>query len=271
MPHFRNSQRFVVTIVIFSMVALLLLGCEAVSPVIDEPVCTEPGTIEANVLEETSRGYGYNYGVYLPPCYDVAAAKDYSVLYLLPGRGGSSSDWFNAGVHEIADDMILSGKIAPFIIITTEEISSDPLAETIYSELMPHIEDAYRVKPERWQRAVAGGSLGSVGAYRIAFQHPDDFSSVGMFGGGLIHGEEERVQTWLDELTAENQPRFFINSGEQDPFMVERAEVMIDVLDEAQLTHTEIFTPGGHDYGYWASNFPAYFEWLAEEWTQEAG
>ena len=92
-----------------------------------------------------------------------------------------------------------------------------------------------------------------------------------MFGGGLIHGEEERVQTWLDALTAENQPRFFINSGEQDPFMVERAEVMIDVLSEAQLEHTEIFTPGGHDYGYWTSNFPAYFEWLAADWKQEAG
>ena len=240
---------------------MLLLGCQAAQPpVVDERVCAEPGTIKADVLDGTSRGYDYHYGVYLPPCYDVAAAIDYPVLYLLPGRGGAPSDWFNAGVDEIADEMILSGQIAPFIIVTTEEISSDPLAEIIFNELMPYVEDAYRVKPERWQRAVAGGSLGSVGAYRIALQHPDEFASVGMFGGGLIHGEEERVQTWLDALTAENQPRFFINSGEQDPFMVERAEVMIDVLSEAQLEHTEIFTPGGHDYGYWTSNFPAYFE-----------
>lgn len=248
------------------------MGCQAPQvSVADEPVCAEPGTTEANVLEGASRGYEYNYGVYLPPCYDIAAVKDYPVLYLLPGRGGSPSDWFNAGIHDIADEMILSGEIAPFIIITTEEISSDPLAEIIYNELMPHVEDAYRVKPERQQRAVAGGSLGSVGAYRVALQHPSEFASVGMFGGGLIHGEEERVQTWLDALTAENQPRFFINSGEQDPFMVERAEVMIDVLDEAQLEHTEIFSQGGHNYGYWASNFPVYFKWLAEDWNQEAG
>ena len=273
-----NSGRFIVILAILALSGTLLLGCQAaVSPVStsvpvpDELVCEKPGTVEEKLLEETLRGYDYSYWIYLPPCYDTDVEKAYPVLYLLPGRGGNPSNWFNAGVNEIADDMILSGKIAPFIIITTEEISSDPLAEIIYNELMPHVEDAYRVKPERWQRAVAGGSLGSVGAYRIALQHPNDFASVGMFGGGLIHGEEERVQTWLDELAAENQLRFFINSGEQDPLMVERAEVMIDVLGEAQLEHMEIFSPGGHDYGYWASNFSAYFEWLAEDWKQDAG
>jgi enterochelin esterase-like enzyme len=278
MRFFRSSGRFIVSLAILALSGTLLLGCQATElsistsvPVPDELDCEKPGTVEEKLLEETSRGYDYSYWVYLPPCYESDVEMAYPVLYLLPGRGGNPSHWFNAGVHKIADDMILSGKIAPFIIISTEEISSDPLAEIIYNELMPHVEDVYRVKPERWQRAVAGGSLGSVGAYRIALQHPNEFASVGMFGGGLIHGEEERVQTWLDVLTAENKPRFFINSGEQDPLMVERAEVMIAVLSEAQLEHTEIFSPGGHDYGYWASNFPVYFEWLAEDWEQDAG
>jgi len=273
-----SSGKTIVTIAILLLIGSLFLGCQTREPSIpisipiaNELACEAPGIVEEKILEENSRGYDYNYWIYLPPCYDSEIEKEYPVLYLLPGRGGSPSDWFNAGVNEIADDMILNGEIAPFIIVSTEEISSDPLADIIFNDLKPHVEHAYRAKAERWQRAVAGGSLGSVGAYRVALQHPNEFSSVGMFGGGLIHGEEERVQTWLDELTAENQPRFFINSGEQDPFMVERAEVMIDVLDEAQLEHTEIFSSGGHDYGYWTSNFPSYFEWLAEDWTQEAG
>ena len=138
-----DQGRFIVTIVIFSIIGTLLLSCQAAQPpVVDEPICAEPGTTEVNVLEGTSRGYGYNYGVYLPPCYDAEVGKEYPVLYLLPGRGGNPSDWFNAGVREIADAMILSGKIAPFIIIATEEISSDSLAEIIYNELtkskVPH-------------------------------------------------------------------------------------------------------------------------------------
>ncbi len=270
-----NLGKCVVTIAILLWISIFLMGCQAIDLPIPlataEPACTEPGTIEENLLEETSRGYEYSYWVYLPPCYDSTIDKEYPILYLLPGRGGSPSNWFNAGVNIVADNMIVSGKIAPFIIVSTEEISSDPLAEIIYNDLMPHVENRYRVKQERRQRAVAGGSLGSVGAYRIALQHPNDFASVGMFGGGLIHGEEERVQTWLNELTDENKPRFFINSGEQDPLMVDRAKVMIDVLDEAELPHTDLFSPGGHDYGYWTSNFPVYFKWLAEDWTQEEG
>jgi hypothetical protein len=48
--------------------------------------------------------------------------------------------------------------------------------------------------------------------------------------------------------------------------MLERAEVMVSYLDAAGLSSTTIFSEGEHNYGYWVSNFPAYLEWLAEDW-----
>jgi S-formylglutathione hydrolase FrmB len=52
--------------------------------------------------------------------------------------------------------------------------------------------------------------------------------------------------------------------------MLERAEVMIEMLDMYQIDHTELFTPGAHTYNYWVSNLPAYFEWLAQDWEKAA-
>lgn len=46
--------------------------------------------------------------------------------------------------------------------------------------------------------------------------------------------------------------------------MLERAQVMIRLLNEYGVGHEEIFREDCHNYGYWGSNFSAYFEWLAE-------
>lgn len=234
-----------------------------------EPICTEPGIVEQSTLDETSQGYSYRFFVYTPPCYKAESEQTYPVLYLLPGRSGGPGDWFAVGVNEIADEMIHDKKMSPFVIVGTQEIGVDQLANTISQDLIPHIEKNYRVKTERPFVAVAGGSLGSIGAYRLAFQYPEKFATAGMFGGGMIHGEEAQVQKWLDEMEEAEKPRIFLNTGEQDPFMLERAEVMVEVLDDNQIDHTEIFGPGEHTYSYWASNFPVYFEWLAQDWVEE--
>ncbi|MBE2221262.1 MAG: hypothetical protein IAF02_06965 [Anaerolineae bacterium] len=254
-------------IVLLSLTSFWFLGCQTqIGQPTAESICTKPGVVTQETIDAPSRGYSYSYFIYLPPCYDRDVAHTYPVLYLLPGRGSGPGSWFAAGANDVADALILSGKIAPFVIVSTENTDSDQLAETIYNDLMPHIESSYRVKAERPFQAVAGGSLGSIGAYRLAFQYPDQFASVGMFGGGLIHGEEEQAAAWLTDMAEAERPRLFLNTGEQDPLMLERAKVMIEMLDTYQIDHTELFTPGEHTYGYWVSNLPTYFEWLAQDW-----
>jgi enterochelin esterase-like enzyme len=255
-----------------SLMACLFLLCactpQAVGISTPAPAftCTSNGSVQSLSLDDVSRGYPYSYSLYLPPCYDQSLERTYPILYLVPGRGSGPGTWFAAGLAGMADDLILSGQIPPFIIVTTETIDEDMFAVTILEELVPLIERTYRVSPERQHHMAAGGSLGGIAAYRMVFRYPHQFASAGMFGCGAISGEEEQIRVWLAKIPDGAKPRVFLNTGFEDSHMLARAEVMIALLNEADISHQAIFSAGEHTYAYWLSNFPAYLEWAAQVW-----
>jgi enterochelin esterase-like enzyme len=256
-------------ILVFSFL-LLLCGCgpgPAPRPLAALPEgCVTPGTIVSAELPQPSRGYPYPYRVYLPPCYNSDSEVRYPVLYLVPGRNGAPDSWFAAGLAEVVDGLILAGEIPPSLIVTTENIQSDPLADTIYRELIPSIEEGYPILDDRRYRAVAGGSLGGIAAYRLAFQYPESFSSAGIFGAGAISGEEARINEWLLAMNDENRVRVFMDTGDEDIFMLDSAQVMKSILDEVGVENRLHSGRGGHNYAYWVSNFEMYLKWMARDW-----
>jgi S-formylglutathione hydrolase FrmB len=48
--------------------------------------------------------------------------------------------------------------------------------------------------------------------------------------------------------------------------MLDLAQQMVAILDQSGYQTTTTFTPGGHNYQYWLSNMPAYWQWAAEDW-----
>lgn len=228
--------------------------------------CRTPGTLISADLPQPVPASSYSYRVYLPPCYSAESDSRYPVLYLIPGRSSAPDAWFAAGLADVVDRMILSKEMPPFIIVATENIESDPLAETIYNNLISYIENQYPIINDRNYRAVAGGSLGGVAAYRLAFQHPDTFSSAGVFGAGAISGEETRITAWISSMNAETSIRIFMDTGDEDPLMLERAQVLKSMLDDRGIENILHTGHGGHTYGYWVSNFEMYLKWLLKDW-----
>ncbi len=260
-------------VVWFLLLFVLLTGCARTPALAPTPApfsCDTPGKVESLSLsaDQTTRGYSYSYAVYTPPCYDTMPERSYPILYLVPGRGSGPRTWFSAGADRVADEMILKGEVPPFLIAGTENTNSDMYAEAITKDLIPYIESHYRVSADRSHRAAAGGSLGGIAAYRMVFSEPGRFASAGMFGSGAIHGEEDQIRAWLAAATDENRPRVFLNSGSGDPYMLAQARVMVSLLDEYKVPHTEVFDDSIHAYGAWMKNFPAYYRWLAEDWER---
>jgi enterochelin esterase-like enzyme len=255
---------------IFVVAFLLLVGCSTTpssAPLAQiSEGCTTPGEIIRAELSQLSRSHTYSYRVYLPPCFSAESESRYPILYLVPGRGGGPDSWIASGLAKIVDNLILGNQIPPFIIVTTESIDSDPLGETIFNELLPIIEDQYPISNERQHHAIAGGSLGGIAAYRLAFQHPDTFASAGIFGAGAISGEESRINSWLLAMNAGNRVRVFMDCGDEDILMLDRAEVMKSLLDEAGIENQLHVGSGGHNYTYWLSNFEMYLKWVSQDW-----
>lgn len=260
--------------ILFLVTAVLwLVGCQSATGAMERAtrlpaslVCNEAGTVQAVALESTSRGYAYHFNVYLPPCYEAEGKLRYPVLYLIPGLGGGPGDWLAAGAGLAADELILKGDIPPLIMVSTESTSSDRYGEVIFNDVLAYIDGQYRTKTQPRYRAVAGASQGGIGAYRLALSHPDSFGSMGLFGSGIVSGEEGQVREWLAAVSPENNLRVFFNCGEQDPLMLAQSEVMIEVLEEVGIESSLVVGVGGHDYGYWMANFPAYLDWLTQDW-----
>ena len=247
-----------------------LIGCNAtpISPPLAQlpEDCTTPGEIIRAELVHPSRGYAYSYRVYLPPCYSAESEFRYPVLYIVPGLGSGPDAWFASGLAKVADDLILSKEIPPLIIVSTESTSGDPLGETIHNELIPAVESQYPIMDDRRYRAVAGGSLGGIAAYRLAFQHLDTYASAGIFGMGAVPGEEKQIKSWLSAMNDENRVRVFMDCGDEDVLSLDLAEVMKSLLDEAGVENQLHVGSGGHNYTYWLSNFEIYIKWVSKDW-----
>ena len=258
-----HDQRVFISLAAF----LFLAGCGTV-PSLSFPTRTiaRPACIAAGTVQPVTIAPHVEIVIYLPPCYEPQTKNNYPVLYLLPGFSGSGHDWFDTGVDKVADTAILNGEIAPFIIVGTPDTFDDLDGRVVYETILPYLEEHYPVARERRFRAASGGSYGGAVAYHLAFRHPDLFSNAGIFGNGAALGEEDSIRTWLAAIPKNTRPRVFINVGESDTYMLERAQALIPILDASGISHVDIFSPGGHSYAYWIVNFPAYFRWLAQDW-----
>lgn len=228
--------------------------------------CSASGQVVSADLPQPTVGEAYSYRVYLPPCYEADGESRYPVLYLIPGSRSSPDSWVKAGLRPQMDYLILERKIPPMIVVTTQNTDSDVNGETILNELIPAVESEYPIAHDRRYRSVAGASLGGFSAYSLAFQNPDLFCCVALFGAGLSQGDEIRVRRWISQMDDSNRTRVFMNSGTEDAYMLERAQAMKSLLDDIGVENELLVDDSGHHYQYWIPNFGTYLTWLSKDW-----
>ena len=93
----------------------------------------------------------------------VGLTKDFPSLVISPnGDSGYWSDWYNGGAF------------------------GAPMYETyVIDQLIPLIDEHFRTRADRSQRAVMGVSMGAYGSMMFAARHPDLFSSAASISGAV--------------------------------------------------------------------------------------
>jgi len=123
-------------------------------------------SLESKILDGERK-----FSVYLPPDYE-SSSRSYPVLYLLHGYTDDHTGWVQFGeVLHIADQTIKSGEATSMIIVMPDADTGLPgytnaisgkwnYEDFFFKELMPHVEERFRIKKEKRFRAIAGLSMG---------------------------------------------------------------------------------------------------------------
>ncbi|GAB3710919.1 alpha/beta hydrolase [Mariniluteicoccus flavus] len=143
--------------------------------------------------------------VTLPKTYAGSGAKRYPTLFLFHGQDGSYSDWTKEDGTGGDLETIVGGR--DLIVVTPEggragwytdwvnQSSGRQNWERFHTEqLVPFIDANLRTRADRDHRGVAGLSMGGFGAAHYATRHPQLFSYLGTFSGG-IDLENQAIRT----------------------------------------------------------------------------
>jgi enterochelin esterase-like enzyme len=245
------------------------------------------------------------YAVYLPPDYETSQ-RSYPVLYLLHGSGDDQTGWVQFGeVLRIADKAILEGTATPMVIVMPDAHTGQRgyhndiqgkwrYEDFFFSELMPHVEKAYRIKGEKRFRAIGGLSMGGYGSFLYALRRPDLFSAAAPLSAWIGPLTEEDTKRWVRQAelklsdtavhryhreqtilelvktipdSAKKAVRWFIDCGDDD-FLYEGNSLLHIALKKKEVPHEFRIRDGGHTWTYWRESLPVVLEFVSRSFHQ---
>ncbi len=209
--------------------------------------------------------------VYLPACYQSSPERTYPVLYLLHGQSNSNDQWERLGLFNAADELIAAKVIPPFIIVLPSELRSnqDPYQSkfeaVILEDVLPYIEEVYRVCPGRACRAIGGLSRGGNWAVHIGLSNPDKFIAVGAHSTPLFYGEISNLYkiAGLDNNST-SFPALFIDVGNKDEDLND-VKTFVTTLKKLTIPYQFSEFLGYHDENYWRAHVTEYLRWYSAQ------
>ena len=144
--------------------------------------------------------------VYTPAEYETSGKKRYPVLYLQHGMGEDETGWSTQGrMQFIMDNLIASGECVPMIVVMESGDVEAPFVprrgkdvnnernqygasfyDVILKDLIPMIDNTFRTKTDRENRAMAGLSWGGYQTFNTVLPQLDMFSYLGTFSGAIF-------------------------------------------------------------------------------------
>ncbi len=229
---------------------------------------------ECYYYSKVSKGYRRFY-VYTPAEYEKNLKTHYPVLYLQHGMGEDERSWGTQGkVNIIIDNLIAQGRCKPMIIVMSDgdiDVMFRPkpgedvnegrqrfganFTPILLNEIIPYVENTFRVLTDRENRAMAGLSWGGFQTFQITLNNLDKFSYIGGFSGAGMFSPQTDLKTVYNgvfsDSTAFNKKVhvFFIGIGSKEG---QRMKTLSKTLKKAGI-HNIYFESEGtaHEWLTW--------------------
>jgi len=218
--------------------------------------------------------------VYTPPNYFGSEKAEYPVLYLLHGFSDDASGWTAVGrANVILDNLIAQGKAKPMIVVmplgygdydvirrgwgswSNKDLAWRNLSkftDILLSEVMPQVEQSYRIKKDRGSRAIAGLSMGGAESLLTGLNHLDQFAWIGAFSSGGIDLQEFRAEFTGVNASANQKIKVLWIACGTDDGLIKINRAFKSWLKDKGVEFTDIETPGVHDWMVWRRNLAAF-------------
>lgn len=242
---------------------------------------TKKADIKYGHLEEVSyysktTGNTRKCNVLLPPHY--SEDKEYPILYLLHGIGGTHNEWLEGNPVEIIGNLESEGQCPEMIVVmpnvrasyddscpenilSLENINAfDNFINDLNNDLMPFINSKYPVKQGRENTAIAGLSMGGRETLFIGFTEPDKFAYIGAFSPapGLL---PEKTLNYPGQFTPENftldknskdfPKLILICNGNTDSVVHDNPNIYHETLVNNDVNHLWYTIDGDHNFEVW--------------------
>ncbi|OEJ99935.1 alpha/beta hydrolase [Roseivirga misakiensis] len=267
--------------------------------------------LESQHFKSQILGTDIYYSVYLPDGYK-SNLRFYPIVYLLNGFTGDQTDWIQFGdMQRIVDEGIENGDFPPMIIVMPDgddrlymnnHDNSYRYGDMFLEELMPTVEEKFRVRATKEFRGISGLSMGGAGTLRMAMQHPELFSAAAGFSSAVNTDEEllsggqagfdgywgrvlgkglkgearlsdhYRKNSILDivkngDQRKLNAVRYYFDCGDDDFLAVGNASLHIE-MKKRGIRHEYRVRDGAHTWDFWRTSLPIGLKFIGQSFTR---
>tara|TARA_R110002051_G_scaffold1523_1_gene8489 strand:+ start:13768 stop:14655 length:888 start_codon:yes stop_codon:yes gene_type:complete len=273
--------------------------------------CVGQGKVlEAQSIKSAILGKEIDYTVYLPAGYDESK-RSYPVIYLLHGYGGDENVWLQYGlIDHFMDSAIENAEIPPSIVIMPDGgqhfyindfKGNSKFEDMFFQEFIPMVEQEYRIKKSKEQRAVVGNSMGGYGAFLYGVKHHDMFGSCVPLSAAIISLDNPMTNNLIWKGIAKNlygmdidsqnpdtghwdandpmkliqaipkdilKTRFYFDIGDDDFLYSGNAKAYVE-LRNMKVEHEFRIHDGGHDWIFWQASIPRFLKFIGKGFMRQ--
>lgn len=232
------------------------------------------GQVHHHFYHSAVVGDNRDYFVYTPPGYDQAAKTVYPVLYLLHGFSDDASGWTAVGeANLIMDTLIATNQARPMIVVMPlgygapeilhrvgtaspaglREKNMTNFRSALIDEVIPAVEQAYRVDTDRNARAIAGLSMGGAESLWTGLNRTDKFSWVASFSAGGFGDDFAAAFPQAGADLNQQLHLLWMACGTEDR-LIEPNRKLEAWLKSKGVQLTAVETPGMHTWMVWRHN-----------------